>query len=231
MNLHTLFFINGVPSIKYRTNLPEFSQQDEDEERLCNIAASELLMPTSIFSKIVKDFSPSPQALKRISELFETSLTATLVKLQVLRLWDANFILWKFKNKKLEPEWLAGHSHGLSYKPKFELLNYNASGIYHTFLTGDDTSDFEWVSLNGGHKKRYFKSIQLNSNTVLSCFSNKPNSNFILTEKDKSDLSPLSSSYVCRCDGTGWYSIRKDGMRYAARCLALKAQGFSSVTT
>jgi Zn-dependent peptidase ImmA (M78 family) len=220
---HT-FFYESVPSIKCRTLETNYPEYDEEEEKLCDIAASELLMPASVFSKIVKDFSPSPHALKRISQLFKTSLQATLVKLQILGLWNANFVLWKFKNEKPEAQWIARPFYGLSYEPKFILLDFNETSIYHTFLTGDDTADFELFSLNGVYKKSFFKSIQLNSTTVLSCFTNNPNNESTLTNKDRSDLPPLTSKYICRCDGTGWYPIRQNGMKYAARCLALKHQ-------
>jgi Zn-dependent peptidase ImmA (M78 family) len=220
---HT-FFYESVPSIKYRTLETNYSEYDEEEEKLCDIAASELLMPAPVFSKIVKDFSPSPQALKRISQLFKTSLQATLIKLQTLNLWNASFVLWKFKDGKPEAQWITRPQYGLSYEPKFKLLNLNETSIHHTFLTGDDTADYEWFSLNDVCKKSFFKSIQLNSTTVLSCFSNNLNNESILTNKDNSDLPPLTSKCICRCDGTGWYPIRQNGMKYAARCLALTHQ-------
>lgn len=225
---HT-FFYESVPSVKYRTNTPDHPQHDEDEERLCNIAASELLMPTPVFSKVVKEFEPSPQSLKRISQLFKTSLTATSVKLQSLGLWNAGFVLWKLRNGKLEPEWIARPIYGLSYNPKFELLNFNSSSVYHTFLSGESTSDFEWSSLNGGYRKNRFESIQLNSKTVLSCFAKNSSDKTISDEKEKTNLQPLESKCICRCDGTGWYPIKQNGMRYAVRCRALKHQNTSKI--
>ncbi len=220
---HT-FFYEAVPSVKFRTNAPDHPQQDEDEERLCNIAASELLMPTPIFSKVIEEFSPSPQSLKEVSQLFETSLTATLVKLQSLGLWNAGFVLWKLKNGKLEPEWIAQPGYGLSYNPKFELLNLSSSSIYHTFITGESTSDSEWFSLHGGYRKNRFESIQLNSKTVLSCFAKNSGNKSVPNEKETINPRPLTSKCICRCDGMGWYSIKQNGMRYAVRCRALRHQ-------
>jgi hypothetical protein len=184
-------------------------------------------MPTPIFSKVIKEFAPSLQSLKEVSQLFETSLTATLVKLQSLELWNAGFVLWKLKNGKLEPEWIAQPGYGLFYNPKFELLNLSSSSIYHTFITGESTSDFEWFSLNGGYRKNRFESIQLNPKTVLSCFTKNSGNKAVSNEKEKINPRPLTSKCICRCDGTGWYSIKQNGMRYAVRCRAFKHQNIS----
>ena len=156
---HT-FFYESVPTIKYRTVENNYPQHDEDEEKLCNIAASELLMPTPIFSKIVKDFSPSPQSLQKIAQIFETSITATLVKINSLKLWNANFILWKSRDEKLEPEWLAKPNCSLLFNPNLELVNFKTTSVYETFLSGKITSNQEWFCLDRGFK---LSSISINS--------------------------------------------------------------------
>ena len=217
---HT-FFHEAIPSIKYRSNTANHPQHDdEDEERLCNIAASELLMPTQIFSKIVKDFSPSPESLQKISQTFETSLTATLVKLLSLKLWNASFILWKSKDNNLKPEWIIRPNFSLYYNPNLELVNLSSTSVYHTFFTGEPTSNSEWFSLNGGYKMSHFQSMRLNSKTVLSCLTNSSGNQFNMSKNGETILPSLKSNYICKCDGTGWFSIRQNGMRYAVRCLA-----------
>jgi hypothetical protein len=131
------------------------------------------------------------------------------------------------RNGKFEPAWIARPKFGLSYNPKFELLNFTSSSVYHTFLTGEATSDFEWFNLNGGYRKIRFESIQINSKTVLSCFARNLSNQSISDEKEKTNLQPLVSKCICRCDGTGWYSIKQNGMRYAVRCRALRHQNIS----
>ncbi len=214
---HT-FFYESVPSVKYRTEVS--AHQDEDEERLCNIAASELLMPTSIFSKIVKDFLPSPLSLQKIAQIFETSLSATIVKLLSLKLWDASFVLWKSKNGELKPEWIARPNLSLSYYPKFELVNFKTTSIYSTLLTGEPTSNAEWWELNGGYKSSHFQSIRLNSKTVLSCFTNNSNSKSNSGTRSEIISPILPLKFDCKCEGTGWYSIKQDGRSVAIRCRA-----------
>lgn len=216
---HT-FFYESVPSIKYRTTENNYPQYDEEEEKLCNVAASELLMPTPIFSKIVKDFSASPQSLQKIAQIFRTSLTATIVKLLSLRLWDAGFVLWTYKDEQLEPQWIARLNYSLSFNPKCELVNPKTTSVYQTFLTGEPTCNPEWFSLDGGYKLSRFQSIRLNSKTVLSCFTNSSSYQFSSSKKSELALPTLPVKYDCKCDGTGWYSIKKDGISYAARCKA-----------
>jgi len=172
---HT-FFYEAVPTIKYRTVDAKYILHDEEEEKLCDIAASELLMPTAIFSNIAKDFVPSPKSLVGIARIFETSITSTVIKTLSLNLWKAGFILWKIEDKQLTPKWYATPNYHLSYNPKFELINTLSTSVYHTAITGETSSDFEWYSLNGGFRKGFFESVRLNSKTVLSCITTNSNS-------------------------------------------------------
>lgn len=218
---HT-FFYESVPSIKYRSLENKYPQHDEDEEKLCNIAASELLMPTPLFSKIVKDFLPSPESLQKIARIFETSLTATLVKIHSLKLWNASFVLWKFRDEKLEPEWLVRPNCSLLFNPKFELVNSKATSIYRTFLRGETLSNQEWFCLDGGFKLSRFQSVRLNSKTVLSCFTNNSDLKNPSAKDGEETTSKLPLKFDCKCDGTGWYSIKQDKMSYAVRCRAFE---------
>lgn len=217
---HT-FFYESVPSIKYRTLTSSHPHHDQDEEMLCNIAAAELLMPSSVFSKIAMDYPASPQSLQQLAKIFETSLIATVVHLLRLHIWDSTFILWQEKNEKLTAGWIARSNRGLAYSPQLEINDRQSSGIYHALVTGEATSSQEWLCLNGGFKLCHVHSIRLNSQKVLSCINHsyqQPNN----ISRYKADSSTLPLKYECECDGTGWRLIQREGRSYTARCRALQ---------
>lgn len=225
---HT-FFHEAIPSIKYRTITNNYPEYDEEEEKLCDIAASELLMPSSVISTIAKDYSPSPQSLKQISQIFDTSLMATIIKLLSLKIWNANFILWKIKNREIKAEWLAMPNRGFLYSPEFELVNYKTTSIYHTFTTGEATTNQEWFSLNRSFKQSRFQSIRLNSKTVLTCFTNDSTIKSYATIKSESPLQNLPLKYDCKCGGTGWCYNKQNGITHVTRCLATEHKGILAI--
>jgi hypothetical protein len=216
---HT-FFYESVPSIKYRTATSSQPHYDPEEERLCNVAAAELLMPSDVFRKISRDYSPSPQSLHLIAQTFESSLMATIVRLLSLRVWDSKFICWQMKDGRLKARWLAQPGRGLAYFPNLEIINPVSSGVYHSVATGEATVNAEWLSLDGGYKLCHVSSMCLyDSETVLSCITNGGASHAPAKDSEAApSLLPLE--YGCECDGTGWRLIKKEGRNFVTRCRA-----------
>jgi hypothetical protein len=215
---HT-FFYESVPSIKYRTVTSSQPHHDPEEERLCNIAAAEMLMPSDVFRKISRDYTPSPQSLQLIAQTFESSLIATVVRLLNLKVWDSKFVCWQMKEGRLKARWLAQPGRGLSYFPNLEIINQASSGIYHTATSGEVTTSSEWLSLDGGYKLCHFSSMCLpDSKTVLSCTTNS--ANHALTKNLEPPAAFLPLEYRCECDGTGWVQIKQQGRNFVARCRA-----------
>lgn len=215
---HT-FFYESVPTIKYRTLTSSHPHHDQEEEMLCNIAAAELLMPSLVFNNIAKDYSVSPQSLQQLAKLFETSITATVVHLLRLRIWNSAFILWQKKDEKLTAGWIAQPGRGLIYSPLLEINNLQSSSIYQTFVTGEATTSQEWLCLDNGFKLCNVQSIRLNSKKVLSCISQTSHQSKT-TCRNKTEPPMLPLKYECECDGTGWRLIHREGRTYAARCRA-----------
>jgi hypothetical protein len=215
---HT-FFYETVPTVKYRALTSTVPQHDPEEEILCNVAAAEMLMPQPVFSKIAADFRESPQSLVGLSRLFETSITATVIRLQRLRIWKGTYILWRKKEDRLIANWMAQHRRGLIYYPQLKIVNPEASSIYHTFLTGEATSTEEVLVFNDGYKPCRVHSFRLEgSDKVLSCFGCPVFEPPAPHAQECSELLPLA--YNCECDGSGWRMIIKEGRSYAARCRA-----------
>jgi len=215
---HT-FFYESVPSIKYRTVASSQPHHDPEEERLCNVAAAELLMPADVFRKISQDYSPSPQSLQLIARTFESSLTATVVRLLNLKVWDSKFICWQMKDDILKARWLTQPGTGLVYFPNLDITSPASSGIYHTAVTGEATTSAEWLSLDGGYKLCQLSSVRLNdSRTVLSCITRGVSQAPAKGPESAPPVLPLE--YGCECDGTGWRLIRKEGQSFVTRCRA-----------
>lgn len=213
---HT-FFYESVPSIKYRTTVNSQPHHDPEEERLCNVAAAELLMPSEVFGNVSRDYQASPQSLQAIAQTFESSLTATAVRLISLKVWDCKFICWQMKDDGLRARWLASRGRGLSYFPDLRIINPESSGIRHTAATGEATAGAEWLSLDGGYKFCHLSSARLgDSKMVLSCITNGT------AHAEDSVTAParLPLEYKCECDGTGWRRIKREGRDFVTRCRA-----------
>lgn len=58
------------------------------EERLCNLAASELLMPQKPFQSIVLNYSPSLPSVRSIGKEFLSSYQAVVARIIALELWE-----------------------------------------------------------------------------------------------------------------------------------------------
>lgn len=213
---HT-FFYEAVPTVKYRAISSPATHHDPEEEMLCNIAAAEMLMPQPVFSKIAADYHESPQALVGLARLFETSVTATVIRLHRLRAWGGTYILWRKTGDGIVANWMAQPKRGLSYYPQLKIVNPETSSIYHTLLRGEPTSADEILVLDNGYKPCRIHSFHLEgSDRVLSCFGVPEGK--LPPAHEESSLLPME--YDCECDGTGWRTIKKDGRTYVARCRA-----------
>lgn len=214
---HT-FFYGSVQSTSYRAQRPEY-QPDAEEERLCNVAAAELLMPSDIVSKIAHDHVPGPKSLIDVATLFDTSLTATLIRLLKFGLWNVGFVLWHCANGELEARWIGKPNGTLRYSPTLRIMNVESSSIYHTLVTGERTADWEYFYSDKGKWPCRTESLRINSKKVLTSFGGPLRSG--LNGKDQpKGVATLPLVYDCDCNGTGYRIVRNNGRTYMPRCLA-----------
>lgn len=209
---HT-FFYEAAPSLK------SLDTHDLEEEFLCNIAAAELLMPTSTFKNIAADFEVSAASVLEISQLFETSVTSTVVRLSDLGIWGAKFIFWDCKTPTPVARWLARPSRPLTYFPKLGFEDDSNSGLRKTIDTGIPTLTEEWLFFDNRFLRCRIDSIVLPGSTALSCIAP-----LTLRKSSKKDLSktvdPLPLQFECQCFGTGSVIIETDRLSYAVPCRA-----------
>jgi hypothetical protein len=213
---HT-FFYELVPSIKYRKHAPNEPQHDPEEERLCDIAAAELLMPRRVFRRVVDDFELSPKSVCDIAATFETSTVSTAIRIASLNVWDTSFILWESKDDQLRPLWLVKRNGRFKRYPKLAILNPKSSSIYHSCTAATETSASEYLVTEEGTWPCYIQSRPLTSFTALSVVSRGRTHNLSIPA---SQQRALPQTYACTCDGSGWTERRIDGYRTLGRCLA-----------
>ncbi|MGA8086271.1 MAG: ImmA/IrrE family metallo-endopeptidase [Terracidiphilus sp.] len=85
---HT-FFYERVPEIKFASHTV-----DQEEERLCNCGAEEILMPAMDVRRCAKSEPVSLDALQVMATRYRVSIAAMLIRLQRLGLWHAELFLW-----------------------------------------------------------------------------------------------------------------------------------------
>jgi IrrE N-terminal-like domain len=91
---HTILLsYRAAPSmIKDRTT--GFYPQKQEEEYLCDLAAAELLMPSSFFWPLVESKELSLDLVEALSQVFGSSRTATAIWLVHTGLWPCAFVIW-----------------------------------------------------------------------------------------------------------------------------------------
>jgi hypothetical protein len=85
---HT-FFYERAPKIKFASHAV-----DQEEERLCNCGAEEILMPAVDVRRCAKNEPVSLNALQMMATRYRVSVAAMLIRLRRLGLWRAELFLW-----------------------------------------------------------------------------------------------------------------------------------------
>jgi hypothetical protein len=85
---HT-FFYERVPEIKFESHTV-----DQEEERLCNCGAAEILMPAQDVRRCAKNEPVSLDVLQMMAARYRVSVAAMLIRLRRIGLWSAELFLW-----------------------------------------------------------------------------------------------------------------------------------------
>ncbi|MFH1788267.1 MAG: ImmA/IrrE family metallo-endopeptidase [Candidatus Altiarchaeota archaeon] len=98
-------------SIEYR--FPNVTDQERakerDKERLCNIAATELLMPEEVFARYLTRAGLSIDSVKTMARLFEVSFQAAAIRIAEVSMEPCIMLLWRMnqrgKSRRLTLNW------------------------------------------------------------------------------------------------------------------------------
>lgn len=94
---HTFFFESESALFNRTTLKPTNCVIDEikevkEEEKLCNKAAAEFLMPEKQFFEIARSYNPSISSVKELAKLHHSSLWATLKQIRNIKAWECVFV-------------------------------------------------------------------------------------------------------------------------------------------
>jgi len=85
------------PRVDYRIDL---LTEVSEEERLCNIAASELLMPFRIFKEESSSRDPGIKSIKELADTFGVSFLASAIRILETGVWKCIAIVWLLKDRE-----------------------------------------------------------------------------------------------------------------------------------
>ncbi|MBU2535623.1 MAG: ImmA/IrrE family metallo-endopeptidase [Chloroflexi bacterium] len=86
-----------INSIEYRTFNPQAKARTREKaiERLCDIAATELLMPELIFKKYLANFGLSVNSVEPLAHIFKTSIQATAFRIAEVTNEPCLMLMWQ----------------------------------------------------------------------------------------------------------------------------------------
>jgi len=103
-----------IRSIEYRTFNPggEREARTRAIERLCNVAATELLMPEFVFRKYLSGFGISINSIERLANIFRVSLQTAAIRIAEVSTEPCLALLWRSqqraRSKGLRLAWYVG---------------------------------------------------------------------------------------------------------------------------
>jgi len=102
-----------IRGIEYRDFNPSARDKvrEKAKERLCDIAATELLMPELIFKRHLSNFKLSMYSIERMAEIFKVSVQTTAIRVAELSTEPCIILLWRpqqFGKKTLRIIWRVG---------------------------------------------------------------------------------------------------------------------------
>lgn len=103
---HILFdeleLTNYIKKIEYRTFNPQAQVENRKfaRERLCDVAAKELLMPEEIFRKYLSGFGVSISSIALLSDVFKVSIPAVALRIEEVSTEPCIALQWKLWRKR-----------------------------------------------------------------------------------------------------------------------------------
>ena len=114
----------NTENIEYRTFNPQAHRKARVRaiERLCDAAATELLMPELVFKKYLSGFGVSVHSIERLASIFKVSIQAAAIRIAEVSIEPCITFMWKpwlrTKSKRLRLAWCVGpgrNSRGKGY--------------------------------------------------------------------------------------------------------------------
>lgn len=151
-----------IQSIEYRTFDPQGEQEAREtaRERLCDAAATELLMPESVFRKYLSGFGVSVHSIERLANIFRVSVQAAAIRIAEVSTERCIAFLWKpwtrNKSKVLRLAWRVGpgrESRGkANYVPVHTVVRHNST-LYKAYQDNSPVKCYKLFKLDNVVKR------------------------------------------------------------------------------
>lgn len=120
-----------------------------EKERLCNIAAAELIMPAPVFGKYLTDFGLSIDSLERLASIFKVSIQAAAIRVQEMSPDCCRVIRWK--------RWRRSRSQGFikdrSKEPARQTYVRDPSPLLKAYESNSTVKSFKCFKINNTSKR------------------------------------------------------------------------------
>lgn len=134
------------------------------EERLCDRAAAEMLMPEKFFRPMAASLEPSVSSLICLARTFASSIRATIVRLGQLGVWPVVLVGWRFaarpgSSPKLRVSWSVRPQGSRCLVPLHAPAD-PGSGMYATFVASRPTCETESLNLGSLRGKYLVENVR-----------------------------------------------------------------------
>jgi hypothetical protein len=135
-----------LENVEFRTFDPQAQSKAraKAKERLCDIAAAELLMPESVFKRYLSDFDVSALSIERLARVFQASISATAIRIAEVSPEPCIALVWKHqpnnRSRGLRLAWCRGpgrNPSGKSHYTPVHLIAPNTSILYQAYKGND----------------------------------------------------------------------------------------------
>lgn len=140
------------PGTRSRTACRPVTPDEKDEEQLCDLIASELLMPRAKFVAVMEETGVSAETVPEIARRFEVSLQACARKVAQLLPYEVGLGLWSKDDERghVIPKWYLTRKGLVSLEYVIEV-----GGPGSACFTEKRTSGWQWIPLHGPMDKYY----------------------------------------------------------------------------
>jgi len=119
------------------------------KERLCDIAATELLMPAPVFSKYLVDFGLCIDSVERLAHIFKVSIPAAAIRVQEIDIEGCWAIRWK--------RWQRNRSKGFiqdwTREPARRTYVRDPSALLKAYESNDTVKSFKCFEIGNVRKR------------------------------------------------------------------------------
>jgi len=146
-----------VNNIEHRTFNPQVQQRKRAKaiEKLCDEVATELLMPTSIFQKHLKELGTTIHSIERLAEMYKVSIQSAAIRASEINKDTCMVLKWQFQKSPSKSIQLFWPKNKLVDKVLFSPVKniVNPPSIFHEAYHCDDLVKGE-ISFKVGNQKK-----------------------------------------------------------------------------